>query len=197
MISSAEPDPCSAVRLPAGGATARRALASGPRLIHRQRSISADWKEIENFLDRIPAALAPFPYTVCLVSDRSIRGYNRRFRQKNEATDVLSFPMGTPLSGEEYYLGDILISVETARRHAARFGVRLEDEIKALILHGLLHLMGHDHERDHGQMARSERRWAARLGLQQGLLSRKQMKHKTRRRPLIRDSGRRSRQGRM
>jgi probable rRNA maturation factor len=147
-------------------------------LIRRQRKFSADWKELEDFLARIPAALAPSSFTVCLVSDRSIRGYNSRFRRRNEATDVLSFPMDRPEKGEPNYLGDILISVETARRNAARLGLSLEDEVKVLILHGLLHLRGHDHERDSGQMVRQERRWAARLGLAHPLLDRQGMDHR-------------------
>jgi len=172
MNSSEEPDPPTVRRMSASGPRARPARGSEPRLIHRQSRISADWKELEDFLRQIPAALAPSPFSVCLLSDRSIRGYNLRFRQKNETTDVLSFPMGPPEIGGENYLGDILISVETANRNAARFGLRLENELKVLVLHGLLHLMGQDHERDHGQMARNERRWAARLGLAHGLLSR-------------------------
>ena len=191
MNSSEEPDPPDAWRIPATAAIARETLASQPRLIRRQRRISADWEELEDFLGRIPAALAPSPFSVCLLSDRSIRSYNLRFRQKNEATDVLSFPMGPPEIGEENYLGDILISVQTAHRNATRFGLRLEDEIKALILHGLLHLMGQDHERDNGQMTRHERRWATRLGLAQSLLDRKLAKRRTA--PLRRRRGSRSR----
>jgi probable rRNA maturation factor len=164
-------------------------------LVRRQRRIRADWSEIEKFLGRIPPPLAPSPYTVCLLSDRSIRSYNRRFRQKDEATDVLSFPMGPADCGEESYLGDILISVQTAQRNAGRFGLRVEEEIQLLILHGLLHLRGYDHEWDDGQMARQERRWARRLGLAQCLLGRSRSGHH-RRPPRLRDSGKRSRQER-
>ena len=128
---------------------------------------------MEDFLARATPALAHSPYSVGLVSDAAIRRYNARFRGQDEATDVLSFPAATHGKDENGYLGDILISAETARRHAANYGVRLEDEIKALILHGLLHLLGQDHERDGGQMARSERRWGARLGLPQTLLARR------------------------
>ncbi|HWP84904.1 MAG TPA: rRNA maturation RNase YbeY [Terriglobia bacterium] len=120
----------------------------------------------------LPRSLARRPFTVSLISDRAIRRLNGRFRGINRATDVLSFPARPHAGPEAEFLGDILISVETARRNAARFGMRLEDEIKALILHGLLHLQGQDHERDQGQMARNERRWAARLGLPQSLLRR-------------------------
>jgi len=105
-----------------------------------------------------------------------MRRYNETYRKKGGPTDVLSFPMNgrsRGVSDEEDYAGDILISVEAALRNAGHFRVRLEDEIKALILHGLLHLRGHDHEADRGQMARAERRWGPRLGLPQTLLARK------------------------
>ena len=145
MNTSDEPGPPGANRLPAAGALAENVHANRPRLIHRQRMVAADWREVEDFLGRIPTVLASFPYSICLLSDRAIRRYNERFRQKNEATDVLSFPTGQREHWEEDYLGDILISVETAQRNAVRMGLRVEDEIKALILHGLLHLRGQDH----------------------------------------------------
>jgi probable rRNA maturation factor len=155
-------------------------LDSAPPLIRRQRKVQADWGEIEEFLGRTTRALATAPFSICLVSDASIRRYNARFRGKDEATDVLSFPAGNQEPRgrghlrDHAYLGDILISAEMARHNAGIYGVRLEDEIKALILHGLLHLLGQDHERDHGQMARSERLWGARLGLPATLLARSQ-----------------------
>ena len=192
MNFSDEAEPPRAGQNPASSARAEKARA--PRLIHRQRMISADWREVKEFLSRLPVALVRSSYSVCLLSDRAIRRYNQRYRQKNEATDVLSFPMGPLQVGEEDYLGDILISVETAQRNAARLGLRLEDEIKLLILHGLLHLLGQDHERDSGQMARNERRWAVRLGLGQNLLDRKQRTMRPRQFPLRRGSGNNSRQ---
>jgi len=99
---------------------------------------------------------------VCVVSDDAIRRHNRRYRNKNEATDVLSFPPT-----------DVLISAETARRQARRLGHSLEAELKILALHGTLHLMGHDHERDRGQMARLERIWRRRLDLPLSLTERR------------------------
>ena len=144
---------------------------SSAELIRRQRKVQADWREIEEFLIRATRSLAPLPFSICLVSDASIRRYNARFRGKDEATDVLSFPAGKETFGDRAYLGDIVISAEMARKNAGTYGVRLEDEIKALILHGLLHLLGQDHERDHGQMARNERLWGTRLGLSRTLLA--------------------------
>lgn len=163
----ARPHPASAARRNASAAPAER-----PPLIRRQRKVQADWREVERFLDRLTGSLAPAPYSVCIVSDRVIRRYNRQYRQKDEATDVLSFPAGRGRVVETEYLGDILISAEMAQSNAARFGLRVEDEIKTLVLHGLLHLLGGDHERDRGQMARSERRWAKRLGLPQTVIAR-------------------------
>lgn len=112
--------------------------------------------------------------TVLLTSDAAIKKLNRNFRGKNKATDVLSFP-ADPIPGlkaAEQIAGDLAISVPTARRQAAQQGHALAVEIKVLILHGLLHLAGYDHETDSGQMARRERTLRARLKLPQGLIER-------------------------
>jgi len=106
--------------------------------------------------------------TVLLTTDDGIRGLNRRFRKKNKATDVLSFP-AAPGFG---VAGDLAISVETAARQAAEQGHRLSIELRVLMLHGLLHLAGMDHEIDDGKMARKERRLRAQLGLPMGLIER-------------------------
>jgi probable rRNA maturation factor len=103
--------------------------------------------------------------TVQLTTDTAI---NRQFRHKDKATDVLSFPAEG--IGAEEIAGDLAISVPTALRQAVGQGHSLSTEIKVLILHGLLHLAGYDHEADTGQMARRERLLRARLGLPQGLI---------------------------
>ena len=108
--------------------------------------------------------------TVLLTSDPAIKGLNRRFRGKNKPTDVLSFPAPPELASQ--VAGDLAISVPTARRQAQEQGHRLSAEIKILILHGLLHLAGFDHEVDTGQMARRERSLRTRLRLPQGLIER-------------------------
>jgi probable rRNA maturation factor len=107
--------------------------------------------------------------TVLLTTDGAVRRLNRQFRGKNKATDVLSFP-AAPTVPE--IAGDLAISVPTARRQAAERGHALVTEIKVLILHGLLHLAGYDHEKDEGQMLRRERTLRAKLGLPQGLIER-------------------------
>jgi probable rRNA maturation factor len=108
--------------------------------------------------------------TVLLTTDRAIRRLNRQYRGIDKATDVLSFPAGdAEVTG---VAGDLAISVPTALRQAAQQGHTLAIEIKVLILHGLLHLAGFDHETDDGQMARRERALRARLELPQGLIER-------------------------
>src|SRR5579859_7280064 len=105
---------------------------------------------------------------VLLTTDEGIRGLNRRFRKKNKATDVLSFPAEAG-SG---VAGDLAISVETAVRQAAEQGHRLSVELRVLMLHGLLHLAGYDHEVDSGEMARKERRLRGKMRLPLGLIER-------------------------
>jgi probable rRNA maturation factor len=108
--------------------------------------------------------------TVLLTTDAAIRKLNRQFRGKNKATDVLSFPASGV--GAEGVAGDLAISVTTALGQAAEQGHSLSTEIKILVLHGLLHLAGYDHEADDGKMARRERLLRAKLNLPQGLIER-------------------------
>jgi probable rRNA maturation factor len=108
--------------------------------------------------------------TVLLTTDAAVRKLNRQFRHKDKPTDVLSFPAEG--IGAEKIAGDLAISVPTALRQAVEQGHSLSTEIKVLILHGLLHLAGHDHEADEGKMARRERLLRAKLNLPQGLIER-------------------------
>ena len=114
--------------------------------------------------------------TVLLTTDAALRKLNRQFRGKNKATDVLSFPAegSFPAAGigAEEIAGDLAISASTALKQAVEQVHSLSTEIKILILHGLLHLAGHDHESDTGQMARREVLLRAKLGLPQGLIER-------------------------
>jgi probable rRNA maturation factor len=112
--------------------------------------------------------------TVLLTTDAALRKLNRNFRGKDQATDVLSFPAEG--IGAEEIAGDLAISLPTALRHAVEQGHSLSTEIKVLILHGLLHLAGYDHEADNGKMARRERLLRARLNLPQGLIERAETK---------------------
>ena len=116
--------------------------------------------------------------TVLLTTDTVIRKLNVRFLGKNQVTDVLSFPAVDPIPGiaAKKIAGDLAISVPTALRQAAEQGHSLSTEIKVLILHGLVHLAGYNHETDSGQMARRELLLRARLGLPQGLIERSKAK---------------------
>jgi probable rRNA maturation factor len=107
--------------------------------------------------------------TVLLTTDTAIRRLNRQFRGKNKATDVLSFPAAP---GPVKIAGDLAISIPTARRQAEERRHSLSIEIKVLVLHGLLHLAGYDHEIDRGEMDRLEQKIRARLRLPHGLIER-------------------------
>ena len=104
---------------------------------------------------------------VALLSDVRVRALNRRYRGRDASTDVLSFPAGEP-----GLLGDVVIARGVARRQAARAGHPLRTELRVLALHGLLHLLGYDHEYDDGRMARAERRLRRKGGLREGLIER-------------------------
>jgi probable rRNA maturation factor len=118
--------------------------------------------------------------SVLLTTDRQIRRLNRRYRGKDKPTDVLSFPATDLAQDGEEIVGDLAISVPTAHRQSIEQGHPLGTELKVLILHGLLHLAGYDHETDAGRMARRERQLRARLGLPQGLIERSSTSRKLR-----------------
>jgi probable rRNA maturation factor len=107
---------------------------------------------------------------VLLTSDEEIKRLNRTFRKKNKATDVLSFPAPEELAGE--HAGDLAISLDTAAQQAESFGHSLVEEIRILLLHGLLHLSGMDHEVDAGEMAEREAELRTELKLPGSLIER-------------------------
>jgi probable rRNA maturation factor len=111
---------------------------------------------------------------VLLADDRTLRRLNRDFRGTDKATDVLSFPAAEEMAGEfaGRFAGDLAISVETAARQAGEHGHSLRDEVRVLLLHGLLHLSGMDHEMDRGEMAAREAELRERLRLKSGLIAR-------------------------
>jgi probable rRNA maturation factor len=105
----------------------------------------------------------------CLITDdRELRRLNRQFRGADYATDVLSFPAGEEVG----ILGELAISAGRASAQARQFGHSALDEIRILMLHGVLHLTGMDHETDRGEMARAETRWRKKLDLPSGLIAR-------------------------
>ncbi|MEO8505961.1 MAG: rRNA maturation RNase YbeY [Acidobacteriota bacterium] len=114
-------------------------------------------RALELWLRKVVLSLAPQAGSLAarLTSDAEVQRLNRRFRSKDKPTDVLSFPGETTADG--YHVGDIVISVPTARRQAAEAEHSAERELKVLLLHGLLHCLGYDHETDDGKMERRER----------------------------------------
>jgi len=130
--------------------------------VNRQRKIKIDTKAWETFAERAAHAIGKIDSsaTVAFVSDQTIRQLNRQFRGTDKATDVLSFP-----AEDELNLGDIAISVDTAAAQAKENDLTFENEVAQLILHGLLHLSGYDHETDNGEMNRLELRLRRKLGI--------------------------------
>jgi probable rRNA maturation factor len=137
-------------------------------VLFRRAPAELDRRQLERFARVLCEEVAGGAGFRCLITDdRELRRLNREFLGKDYATDVLSFPE----AGRDA-LGEMAISGERAREQAARFGHAIEDEIRILMLHGLLHLMGMDHETDRGTMARAEADWRTRLALPAGLIER-------------------------
>jgi probable rRNA maturation factor len=151
-------------------------------IVNRQSAVRVSPARLGKFLVklerllRLPAGAV----TVCLVTEPGIVRLNRAFRARRAATDVLSFPADgrqswgkrkgagrrwLPAAAFGSYLGDIAIAPAVARRNARRAGRPVEDELRMLVLHGVLHLMGYDHETDRGEMDRREQDLCRRLGL--------------------------------
>ena len=156
-------------------------------IVNRQRTVRVALKPLENFYRRVREEmdLGEADVTICLVSDAEIARMNEAFRKKKGPTDVLSFPAVetrrahgkrrkkhylefteiTEDIEKNKYWGDIAIAPETARRYAKKNGRSLNNELRVLILHGALHLLGYDHETDHGEMNRIEHTMRRRFGL--------------------------------
>jgi len=146
------------------------AAASGRKLPAKPLRLPST-RTLARFLTRAQTAVRlRGQVTVLLTSDAAIRDLNARFRGKNQPTDVLSFPASKLVQSQEK--GDVAISVETAIRQSVEQGHSLTTEIKVLMLHGLLHLAGHDHETDAGEMRKREQILRAKLGLPLGLIER-------------------------
>jgi probable rRNA maturation factor len=145
-------------------------------------------RAIQNFARKLQREVAKGARFDCLVTgDAELRRLNAQFRGKDYATDVLSFPAlpsaepsltaaaltrSRGRKGAVLQLGDLAISAARARAQAREHGHSTEDEVRILMLHGVLHLLGMDHETDDGRMARAERRWRRELGLPNGLIER-------------------------
>ncbi|HKQ54099.1 MAG TPA: rRNA maturation RNase YbeY [Pyrinomonadaceae bacterium] len=138
-------------------------------VVNRQRKMPLDCERWREFAEKV-LKVAPTNgagVTVAFVSDRVMRELNKRWRGKGGTTDVLSFEAGQDEfeKVEGVTLGDVVISVEQAARQAGEHGLSFENEVEQLILHGVLHLCGYDHERDDGEMNRLELRLRRRLGI--------------------------------
>ncbi len=149
-------------------------------IVNRQRRVSLAVPPLEKFLCRVKQSLRlAQDVSVSLISDAAMARMNQAYRGKPGSTDVLSFPANGDArrrqsrlpsffaeeEGAPRYLGDVAVAPETARRNARRYGRSLSLELRILILHGVLHLMGYDHQTDHGEMDRLERRLRRRLRL--------------------------------
>lgn len=119
------------------------------------------------WLAKIAPAAAKGDVSIAIVSDRRMRALNRQFRGKDKVTDVLSFP-----AHERGFLGDIVIAAGVSKQQAREAGHSPVTELRVLALHGLLHLLGYDHEADDGRMARAEARLRKKAGLPAGLIER-------------------------
>jgi len=129
-------------------------------IINNQRKIKLDWQIFQTFAESAIREISEAENktaTIAFVSDRKMRELNNEFRGKRSTTDVLSFPFeADEFDIEQAFLGDIIISLEQAQKQANENDLDFEIEIKQLILHGILHLCGYDHETDNGEMNRRE-----------------------------------------
>ncbi len=143
-------------------------MKEDPLISYRRKPASIDAAALESFAETLCSKVAKGRAFHCRVTnDEELQSLNRQFRQKDYATDVLSFP-----SGMKDPIGDIAISMNRARAQAKEFGHTAEEELRILLLHGVLHLLGYDHETDEGEMARAEARWRKKLGLPLSLTER-------------------------
>lgn len=145
-------------------------------LVNRQRRVSLNLPGIRRFVARLRGTLGldRRDLNICFVDDREIAKLNARYRGKRRPTDILSFPWGGASASSDNgvgrsefhsFLGDVVISVQTARRNARAEGHSTLNEIRWLIVHGVLHLLGYDHESDHGEMTARELALRKRLGI--------------------------------
>jgi probable rRNA maturation factor len=135
-----------------------RQIKPASLVLNRQRKHAIDAAGVYRFVSQVTSHLGrpAASLSVVFVTDKAIQAYNRQYRHMDKATDVLSFAVD---DGDEGYLGDILISAETAYNQACKSStLSFETNIRRLLLHGILHLAGYDHETDDGEMRALERR---------------------------------------
>ena len=136
-------------------------------LVNRQRKRKINREFLIDFSEKVVRTVAEAKnksLTIAFVSDKKMRELNKSFRSVNSTTDVLSFPFeAEDFESEEDNLGDIIISVEQAQKQAIENNLDFETEIKQLVLHGVLHLCGYDHETDNGEMNELELQFRRKL----------------------------------
>jgi len=163
-------------------------MKSDPLITYRRKPASLDLASLESFAEVLQTRVACGREFHCRITgDDDLHRLNRQFRGKDYPTDVLSFPATnagetacatTSQVGQAFSLpagdsiGDIAISLNRARAQAREWKHSTEEELRILMLHGLLHLTGLDHETDSGEMKRTEMRWRKKLGLPVGLIER-------------------------
>jgi probable rRNA maturation factor len=159
-------------------------MKSDPLITYRRKPATLDRDSLQSFAEVLRDRVARGRAFHCLITnDAELQSLNAQFRKKDYPTDVLSFPNGhaptrrvarDPENAPDrrISLGDIAISIQHARTQARQYHHAPEDEIRILMLHGVLHLLGMDHESDSGQMKRIETRWRRKLGLPTGLIER-------------------------
>lgn len=144
-------------------------MAKTSDIINLQRKISIDVNELQHFIEKTQIAVSDIQqrrFSVAFINDSRMKQLNELFRGKKMTTDVLSFPHEPDeFDPDKDNLGDIVISAEQAAKQATENGLTLEGEIKQLILHGLLHLCGYDHETDNGEMNARELELRDKLGI--------------------------------
>ena len=145
----------------------------GSSILFRGATTGMRPRALQRFVRKLQSEVAnQCPFECLITGNAEIRSLNWQFRGKDYATDVLSFPSGA--SRKPAHLGSIAISLPQARVQARAYHHSAETEVRILMLHGLLHLLGYDHETDAGRMARAEKRLRERLGLPNGLIERVQ-----------------------
>ena len=140
----------------------------GNQILYRRAGSGLPKRELREFAEQLRDMLTGGrPFTCLITDDRELERLNRMFLGKDYPTDVLSFPAEGPGA-----IGELAISVERARQQAEEHGHSPTDEIRILMLHGVLHLLGMNHENDRGAMARAEKRWRQEFGLPAALIER-------------------------
>jgi probable rRNA maturation factor len=148
---------------PEGSSLLFQAVPAGPKFSLEDKRV------LRQFAKAVEQQVADGRSFCCLLTgDRELQRMNREFLQHDYPTDVLSFPAASANGN----LGELAISTERAAAQAAEFGHTLLDEVRILMLHGVLHLTGMDHERDQGEMARAEWKWRLEFGLPNSLIAR-------------------------